>query len=377
MGAIKNAYKKQADINADASQQLVNDLAAASQDYQQQMEQLDEQERKDAEVSAATERFRQAQAAGVRSLADMYVNTQKQAEQEAAEVKAKEEAERKAAKWTGATNLAASLVNLFGVGAMHSANQTYKDPSQDWMRQADATRKAGKIRLDQLADRQRALDMQIRNMKIGEAKQALDEERANARLRRKQGEAAAQQEYKDKVAEAKIVYESANKTAALESKAELAEIIHSNKLGGGSSSTSGGKGSYDPVPYRDEDGNIYEAKLPKGEYKHLENLVLANALNDEAWLEKYKEEKDKTQKQAMLLERASRDKEALAILNKYRGDIVHKYKPGENIVKQAFSTAEEIKKRASGAYSANSDNALDQEAAEALDEQAFDEWING
>ena len=56
------------------------------------------------------------------------------------------------AKWTGLTEVAASIANLIGVGAMGASNQQYHQYSQDWMRKADADAKANRNRIDRIRE---------------------------------------------------------------------------------------------------------------------------------------------------------------------------------------------------------------------------------
>lgn len=56
------------------------------------------------------------------------------------------------AKWTGLTEVAASIANLIGVGAMGSTHQQYHSYSQDWMRKADADAQANRARIDRIRE---------------------------------------------------------------------------------------------------------------------------------------------------------------------------------------------------------------------------------
>lgn len=92
-------------------------------------------------------------------MVDWWDNREKELAKEQQE--AKEENERLTqmethrASWTGAGELAAALVNLFGVGELHATSQQYKDIAQDWMKKADADRKRRRDRMDNIKERQR------------------------------------------------------------------------------------------------------------------------------------------------------------------------------------------------------------------------------
>ena len=72
---------------------------------------------------------------------------------------------KRAARWTGATELASTIANLIGVGAGNAVSQQYKSVSQDWMRKADADAKEHRNRLSDLRQRQRETEMKIRQLK--------------------------------------------------------------------------------------------------------------------------------------------------------------------------------------------------------------------
>ena len=91
----------------------------------------------------------------------------KKAEAEDAELT---EGERKAAAWTGATELAAAIANMVGVGSFNASNQKYHSFSQDWMKKADENRKARRKRMDDLRERQNAAGAQLSAIKASGAK---------------------------------------------------------------------------------------------------------------------------------------------------------------------------------------------------------------
>lgn len=121
-----------------------------------------------------------------------------------------EQAYKKAAAWTGAGELAASLANLVGVGSFDSAHQQYKNTySQDWMSKAEETRKARISRSENMKGQLDNLNAQLAQLKSGKA-QAL----ANYDYKKKQQDIAQQK------ADAYESYQVA-RTASLDAKNEV------------------------------------------------------------------------------------------------------------------------------------------------------------
>jgi len=100
------------------------------------------------------------------------------AEQQQAQQQLK--ANQNAAKYTGLTELAASVANLIGVGAGNAVSQQYKQYSQDWMRKADQDMREHRMRLDNIRARQNALKQQQLQIQMGQAGQALENARRQA-----------------------------------------------------------------------------------------------------------------------------------------------------------------------------------------------------
>lgn len=125
-------------------------------------------------ANAAMQRYQQLQNERNASLADMLIQQRKDFETQNAQDEEQIKNDVKAARWTGATELAASLANLIGVGSFNAANQQYKQYSQDWMRKADADMRMQRARLDNFRERQRAMQMHINQLKQGDANTALN-----------------------------------------------------------------------------------------------------------------------------------------------------------------------------------------------------------
>lgn len=170
--AIRSAGETASQGLAQAGAAQVADLEAA------------EQERVNA-YNTAQQLFRNQMDQGHKDFADIVnaarTNTMA-AEQEAATIN---EANKRAARWTGAAELAASMANLYAVGQHNAVSQQYKPYSQDWMRKADQDAREHRARIDNLRERQRALQQHQIQLRMGEAGQAL----ANAQ---REAEAARQ-----------------------------------------------------------------------------------------------------------------------------------------------------------------------------------------
>lgn len=160
---LKKQKSVQEQVNEIVAQQQAN-LAAATESYQQG-------------AQAALGTYKQGQqdvidetAAGYdaqrQSINDAYESiygengilgqAYKEREQRLRDAEAQAAAEHKAnynsARWTGITEVAASIANLVGVGAMGASNQQYHSYSQDWMRKADADAKANRDRIDRIRE---------------------------------------------------------------------------------------------------------------------------------------------------------------------------------------------------------------------------------
>lgn len=77
----------------------------------------------------------------------------------------------RAARWAGATELAASLANLFAVGEGNAVSQVYQPVSQNWMEKAEEESRYRRSRIDDIRQRQRAMEMQMAQMRSEEAMQ--------------------------------------------------------------------------------------------------------------------------------------------------------------------------------------------------------------
>lgn len=88
--------------------------------------------------------------------------------------------EDKRAVWIGATEALANITNLIGVGGFNSSNQQYHTFSKDWMDKADADRKLRRTRIDNIRDRQRAMEQQLAQLRGQNAMQYISMRGQNA-----------------------------------------------------------------------------------------------------------------------------------------------------------------------------------------------------
>ena len=99
---------------------------------------------------------------GVEALITERQNEIARAQQEAV---ADYNASQRAAQATGLTHLASSIANLIGVGGFNASNQVYQNPSMDWMRKADQDKLINRQRIDNMRERQRAIQQHLLDIK--------------------------------------------------------------------------------------------------------------------------------------------------------------------------------------------------------------------
>ena len=86
---------------------------------------------------------------------------------------------------TGATELAAGVINMLGVGELNAANQVYHNYSADWMKKAEQNINEHRKRRDGMRDTLDRLNLQMQELKSGQTIQELQ----LARQMRKEKEA--------------------------------------------------------------------------------------------------------------------------------------------------------------------------------------------
>lgn len=163
-----------------------------------------------------------AQTAGY--FADLVKKRAEEIKKAEGENKALSEAERKAAAWAGATELASSVVNLIGVAGFNATPQTYHSYSQDWMKKADANLKERRSRIDNIRERQRAAEMKLVTARDSTAKNIAELRYKAAVDEAAQMDKFAEAEYKGKTDALKIQSEGNIKAAESNLNAALAEI---------------------------------------------------------------------------------------------------------------------------------------------------------
>lgn len=178
----EEAYDAQAQGIINANQQNVDAVNKANAQREQAL-------------NAAQQLYQQRVDSGYKQFADIIAGEKARADVAQQEALAQQEAERKAARWTGAGELAASVANLVSVGAGNAVSQQYHTYSQDWMKRADENWRANRARIDNLRERQRALQQQITQMKMGDAATALSLAGRRADAAYQHGAATAQAGY--------------------------------------------------------------------------------------------------------------------------------------------------------------------------------------
>lgn len=190
---VQNAYDAYQSEVQQAGQNVVEGMQTAGA---QQLADLEAANNAYNEANnAAIEANRQQSNAAIGSFADMvnqYAENIRRAEDEGA---AQVAASQRAARWAGATELASSIANLVAVGGHNAVSQQYRPFSQDWMRKADQDARINRMRIDNLRERQRAMQGQLANLRLNDAAKALELARADAKARYDQGLAMAGARY--------------------------------------------------------------------------------------------------------------------------------------------------------------------------------------
>lgn len=102
----------------------------------------------------------------------------------------------KAARYTGATELAASLINLAGVAGFGAENQVYKGHSVDWMKKMDQQKETNKAYRDGMRDKMNSLQAQLDALRQGNLTSVLNLKLNGAEAQAKGRIASAEQAQK-------------------------------------------------------------------------------------------------------------------------------------------------------------------------------------
>lgn len=107
-----------------------------------------------------------------KSFADRILESRREYEQRQSELDADVQNDIRSARWTGAAELAASIVNLAVVGN-GASNQVYNNYSVDWMKQVDRDKEMSRKYRDQMRDKLRGLKDQLEQMKASDSQTIL------------------------------------------------------------------------------------------------------------------------------------------------------------------------------------------------------------
>lgn len=368
MATEKKPKKAASQQIVDASQELSKQTAQAGQQLgaaiessaQQQAEQIAsaEQQRQQA-LSEAQQQFKTAFDSGAKDLADIALQRRQAAQQAEEEARAQVEADRKAARWTGATEMAASIINL--IGTAHGASpQQYHTFSQDWMKKADEDLERGRSRVHNLNERAEAARSALNQLRMGEAKDALElarkeadaiygtrvasiqnnakaaleaekarigagtdattikakgvEQQANLDLKRQElatRNAQNQQAREDRLALRGLKLDENGKPVPDTDSEIYKALVQKNSGGSG--------GSINHVYYRDENGKLVYAPMKSKEYEIFIDKVYAKAMSDPDFAEAYEGASSNYERKSLLFNYASSDPELRAELDDRRG----------------------------------------------------------
>lgn len=113
----------------------------------------------------------QAQQRQQQDFADLALQYKRDYDAALAEDAALRKQEERGSALMGITEAVANLTNLIGVGYNGASNQQYHSYSKDWMDRADAERKARRNRIDNIRDRQKAMQQQLAQLRSQNAMQ--------------------------------------------------------------------------------------------------------------------------------------------------------------------------------------------------------------
>ena len=172
--------------------------------------------------------LQQSQRGGAQMLLD-YAEQLRKAQEEDTD---KTAAEQNAVRWTGATELAAAIANMIGVGSFNAVNQQYHSYSQDWMKKADADMKARRARIDNLRERQRAIQRQMDQVRLQQAGQARSDARRLADAAYQQKAAAANANYNTLIKQAAQRLDAEKDAINIALKGQAAEDTKADRAAG-------------------------------------------------------------------------------------------------------------------------------------------------
>lgn len=151
----------------DAGQQYQNTIQQAGQAYQQGLDNIANNYQNSANDAMSS--VQRANEAAERDFTDIAQDIKNQYDEAQRENAIRSRADLNSAKYAGVTELASSIANLIGVGALGASNQTYQNYSQNWMQRADQERRARQARMDNIRERERQQRAQIAQLRQGGA----------------------------------------------------------------------------------------------------------------------------------------------------------------------------------------------------------------
>lgn len=326
---------------------------------------------------SAQERFRAA-AQGNDYIAQILLENQERIEEAEAEDKAETELDRKRAAWTGAGELAAGLVHLFGVGQLGATHQKYHSYSRDWQERAERNAKERRSRIDNLKarqdsiklQRQQLLERRLSEMRAEALQAQYREEQAEERQAEREANAqwrADQLEQNDKQLEANIEHqkntlaETTRHNKAMEDNSrdkakveagiklaryglkedERGEVVIDNDSIITKSAASGGKATgrgKNKLYYTDDDGDLAPVYMTATEYKAVLDRVYALYFGDKEFRRAYMTAPDDSSRRSVLWSYAIQTPEIRAQLRLYENE---GYKPTDEPTTVASTSAED------------------------------------
>lgn len=356
---VQEAYEEQAQSIENTGQEVQQGLTDAGDAYVQGLN--DAARAQQDAYNEAQRQYQQRMEEGYTQFADIIAGQQTRADNAEQEAKDQYNNELKAARWTGATELAASLANLIAVGGYNASNQQYKSYSQDWMKQADANWRANRARVDNMRERQRVLQQQLIQMKMGDAAQAFNMTTSQAGHAYNRDVAAAQAGYQTGTAPLNVKVSTTKRAAAAKTQgvtaginvglkeAQLAETRRARedsaamaaakaglkknkdgtyeldmtspvtkaslKVGGGS-----GSSNKNTLYYYDDEGNLVSVYMTTKEYDEFVNQSYAALTTNEEFKQAYRRAQTDTERKSIIYQYAIQDPARRAVLSQYSAE---------------------------------------------------------
>lgn len=306
----------------------------------------------------AQERFRTA-SQGKDYIAQVLLANQRRIAEAEAENEAETELEQKRAAWTGAGELAAGLVNLFGVGQLGASNQTYHSFSRDWQAQAERNARQRRSRIDNLQARQDSIRMQRQQLLERRLSELLAAERQDQYRAEQAEQRQAEQEslaayrkdsHNEAVRHNKAMEDNSRDKAKMEAGIKLARyglkeddngqiVVDNDSIITKTAATGGkptGRGK-NRFYYTDDDGELAPIYMTTAEYKAILDQVYALYSGDKEFYTAYKTAPDDSARRSILWAYAIQAPEIRAQLKLYEDE---NYKADEQKSSETQSKSE-------------------------------------